>query len=156
MAPSSIATPDEELSLNQPRLKRMSKTPDGTGRNGDNSGSTNALAEDRTDWAEDRTLLANERTFASWMRTGLTSAALGLGFHAVFKAVDPTWLARSVATLFVITALIIYALAYQKARRVGQRMNCHSVEPLSQRSLLAIALILSAATTALGLVLWIV
>ena len=112
------------------------------------------LAEDRTDWAEDRTLLANERTFASWMRTGLTSAALGLGFNAVFKAVDPTWLAKAVATAFILAALAIYVLAYRNARRVETRMNCHSVEPVGAGSLLWVAAILGMATGALGIVLW--
>ncbi|MEH6487928.1 DUF202 domain-containing protein [Hyphomonas oceanitis] len=114
------------------------------------------LAEDRTDWAEDRTLLANERTFASWMRTGLASAALGLGFNAVFKAVDPTWLAKAVATAFILAALAIYVLAYRNARRVETRMNCHSVEPVGAGSLLWVAAILGLATGALGIVLWII
>ncbi|MBB3991179.1 DUF202 domain-containing protein [Croceicoccus naphthovorans] len=42
-------------------------------------------AERKTDLAEDRTLLANERTFAGWVRTGLASVGIGLGFHALFE-----------------------------------------------------------------------
>ncbi|RYF18599.1 MAG: DUF202 domain-containing protein, partial [Oxalobacteraceae bacterium] len=41
------------------------------------------LAQDRTDFAEDRTVLAHERSFASWMRTGMASVGIGLGFNAL-------------------------------------------------------------------------
>ena len=51
------------------------------------------LARDRTDLAEDRTILANERTFAGWMRTGLATIGIALGFQALFGRVDPTWAA---------------------------------------------------------------
>jgi putative membrane protein len=58
------------------------------------------LAKDRTDWAEDRTLMANERTFAGWMRTGLASVGLGLGFNALFGKLEPWWIPRLIATIF--------------------------------------------------------
>ncbi len=113
------------------------------------------LAEDRTDWAEDRTLLANERTFAGWMRTGLAAAGLGLGFHAVFKALEPLWLGKTVASIFVAAALVIFIYSYRKAHTVRTRMNCHSVEPVGSLALLGITSILVSATFALGIVVWI-
>ncbi|HEY9553776.1 DUF202 domain-containing protein [Allosphingosinicella sp.] len=39
--------------------------------------------------AEDRTVLANERTFAGWVRTGLATIAIGLGFSALFRQMEP-------------------------------------------------------------------
>lgn len=113
------------------------------------------LAESRTDWAEDRTLLANERTFAGWMRTGLASAALGLGFHAVFQKFEPTWLAKSVATIFVLVALVIFYFAFRKANAVCQRMANHSVEPVSSLGIKLVAGFISFATAGLGAVIWI-
>lgn len=113
------------------------------------------LAEKRTDWAEDRTLLANERTFAGWMRTGLASAGLGLGFNAVFKQVEPTWLAKSVATIFIAISILIFLAAFRSARSVIARMDCHTVEPIKARHLSVITLLFIAGDLALGVVLWI-
>ena len=79
--------------------------------------SSNDLAEQRTDWAEDRTIQANERTFAGWMRTGLASVGLGLGFQAIFRATEPTWAAKSVATIFICIGIFIFWAAWEKRPR---------------------------------------
>ena len=68
----------------------------------------NDLAESRTDWAEDRTILANERTFAGWMRTGMACVAVAIGLRAVFGEFEPTWVAKAVASVFIIAALYVY------------------------------------------------
>ena len=59
------------------------------------------LSQARTDLAEDRTVLANERTFASWFRTGFAAVAIGLAFQALFLRMEPAWVPRTIATLFV-------------------------------------------------------
>ncbi len=112
-------------------------------------------AEKRTDWAEDRTVLANERTFAGWMRTGLASAALGLGFNAVFKQVEPTWLAKSVATMFIAISILIFLAAFRSARALVRRMDAHAVKPVKARHLWVITLLFLAGDVALAVVLWI-
>jgi putative membrane protein len=56
------------------------------------------LAADRTDLAEDRTVLAHERSFASWLRTGLASVAIAVGFNALFRTMEPDWMAKAIAT----------------------------------------------------------
>ena len=70
----------------------------------DDTPSRSDLAEDRTDLAEDRTLLANERTFSGWARTALATVGIGLGFHVLFEALEPAWVAKAIATLFVALA----------------------------------------------------
>ena len=65
-------------------------------------------AERRTDWAEDRTVLANERTFAGWLRTGLAAVAVAIGFQAVVSDFEPTWAAKTVATMFLVAALVTF------------------------------------------------
>lgn len=72
-------------------------------------------AEKRTDMANERTLLASERTFAGWARTSFASIALGLGLQALFKTVEPTWLAKSIATLFVVLGVVIIWGAERRA-----------------------------------------
>ena len=112
------------------------------------------LARDRTDWAEDRTLLANERTFAGWMRTGLASCALGLGFHALFGKVEPTWLAKSGATLFVLIALLIFYGAHRAAARLHDRLDGHAAEPVERGNLALLAGLFSLGAVVMAVVLW--
>jgi len=111
-------------------------------------------AEDRTDWAEDRTLQANERTFAGWMRTGLGAVAVAIGLKAVFGEFEPTWAAKAVATVFLVSALAIYWFAQRNARRTQQRLSDHSAEPMNHMHFATIAALLAVATLAVGGVLW--
>ena len=67
----------------------------------DRGDSRRDLAEDRTDLAEDRTALANERTFAGWARTAMAAIGIGLAFNALFKAMEPAWVAKAIATVRV-------------------------------------------------------
>ncbi|WP_170460795.1 YidH family protein [Ruegeria arenilitoris] len=114
------------------------------------------LAEERTDWAEDRTILANERTFAGWMRTGMACVAIALGLKAVFSAVEPEWLAKAAATLFVLISLLIYWGAWMNARRVYSRLEAHSAQPASRFHLQLVVGSLSLGSIACCLVLWLV
>ena len=59
-------------------------------------------AEFRTDLAEDRNIMAMERTFAGWMRTAFAAIGIGLAFKAVFGEFDPPWLAKAIATVFIL------------------------------------------------------
>lgn len=81
----------------------------------------------RTELAEDRTILASERTFAGWMRTALGSVAIGVGFHAVFGEMQPSWAPRAIATGFLVLAMVIVILAERRAAAVLKRLNSHVV-----------------------------
>lgn len=76
------------------------------------------LAGDRTNFAEDRTLLANERTFGGWAKTSFASIGLGLGFQAIFKSAEPTWVPKCVATLFILLGIALICLAERRADRL--------------------------------------
>ena len=112
------------------------------------------LAQDRTDWAEDRTILANERTFAGWMRTGLASAGIGLGFQAIFRAVEPTWLAKVGASVFLMIAIIVFWLAQAKACSLAKRMDAHAAKPMGHSKFRRISLLFIAGTVTLATILW--
>ncbi|WP_300377230.1 DUF202 domain-containing protein [Henriciella sp.] len=112
------------------------------------------LAEDRTDYAEDRTIMANERTFAGWMRTGLASAGIGLGFQAIFRAVEPTWLAKAGASVFILIAVAVFFLAYRKAATLANRMDSHSAQPLGHIAFGMIAGMFITGALGLGVLLW--
>lgn len=114
----------------------------------------NELAGERTDYAEDRTVLANERTFAGWMRTGLAAVGIGLGFNALFGKMEPVWLPKSIASLFIVSGVIIFYLAERSAASVLKRLDAHSVEPLRGMNLRLVASLVGAGAIVLLLAMW--
>ncbi|MEH6830153.1 YidH family protein [Sulfitobacter sp.] len=114
----------------------------------------NDLAEERTDWAEDRTILANERTFAGWMRTGMASVALAVGLRAVFASFEPTWIAKSVASIFIILAVFIFWAAQSSAAQTLSRLNDNNAHAQPHRRMLVISIILAIGALATGGILW--
>lgn len=119
----------------------------------DTSGKTE-LAEDRTDFAEDRTVLAHERSFASWMRTGMASVGIGLGFNALFATLTPTWVAKAIATLFLLIAIVIFLLAESRARSILGRIDAHRIAAIRPVRIRLLAWAFVVATTALGAAIW--
>jgi putative membrane protein len=85
------------------------------------------LAEERTELAEDRTIMAMERTFAGWMRTSFAAIGIGLAFRALFGELEPPWLARAIATLFIAAAGILAIAAERRACRTMSRLRAHEV-----------------------------
>ncbi len=99
-------------------------------------------------------MLAAERTFAGWVRTGLTIIVLAIGLQALFRAAEPTWLPKAIASLFLITAILIFAAAWREAIISHRNFTNHgcTVQPIWRVSLLCALLIVG--TTGTGLVLW--
>ncbi len=112
------------------------------------------LAQDRTDWAEDRTLMANERTFAGWMRTGLASVGIGLGFNALFGKLEPFWIPRAIATLFIMIGIFIFWAAQKKGCAVQSRVEAHSASPIERQQLRLIASAMGFASFCLAIGMW--
>lgn len=112
------------------------------------------LAENRTDWAEDRTILANERTFAGWMRTGMAAVAVAIGLRAVFREFEPTWVAKSVSTIFIIAALYVYWAAQASAAETQKRLHDHHANAQPNARLKILAVILAIASAGVGVILW--
>ncbi|MFQ3253839.1 MAG: putative membrane protein [Loktanella salsilacus] len=119
-----------------------------------NNPDANDLADTRTAWAEDRTVLANERTFAGWMRTGMACIALALGLKAVFKDTDHLMLAKGVAEIFIVVAILIFWSAAQKCRQAQSRMKDHDVEAQPHKRMTWLAAILTVGAFATGVILW--
>ena len=108
----------------------------------------------RTDLAEDRTLLANERTFAGWVRTSVGCIALGVGFHALFNHVQPGWIARAIASWFLLTGVVVVWLATRRAAAVLRRLNPHVVRSARAINLELIATAVSLGAIALAAAIW--
>lgn len=114
----------------------------------------NDSSQTRTDWAEDRTVLANERTFASWMGMGLGAVGIAIGLKAVFGATDPTWVAKAVASIFLVVAIGVFWMARRQACKTLERITQHDAEALPSKSFTKLALAMTIATLATGGVLW--
>ena len=114
----------------------------------------NTESETRTDLAEDRTILANERTFAGWMRTGLASVGLGLAFNALFNRIEPAWIAKAIASLFIVVGLVVFYVAQRKACQVIQRMNAHEIKPIETVNVKMLAGLMSLASAMLLVAIW--
>ena len=112
------------------------------------------LAERRTDLAEDRTVLANERTYAGWMRTAFAAIGVGLGFRALFNQMQPVWLPRAIATLFLLIGIALLAAAERRAAWIVKHLHVHEVETLRVRNMRMITGVTALATLVLIAALW--
>ncbi len=112
------------------------------------------LAEDRTDLAEDRTVLAHERSFAGWLRTGMAAVGIALGFNALFRAMEPDWAPKVIATIFLVIAIGIFISAQRRACRIITRLDSHKVDSVAPIRIRVMAWSLAIATAALILALW--
>lgn len=113
------------------------------------------LAQDRTDLAEDRTLLAHERSFAGWVRTGMAAVGIGVGFNALFQTLEPAWVPKAIASIFLAIACFIFLSAERRACRAISRLEAHKVTALAPVRLRLLTWILAAATVALGIAIWV-
>ena len=92
------------------------------------SSNNNDLAKARTDLAEDRNIMAMERTFAGWIRTAFAAIGIGIAFHALFGELEPPWLARAVATVFILAGAMLAIDAQRRACRTLERLHPHVLE----------------------------
>ena len=112
------------------------------------------LARQRTDFAEDRTVLANERTYAGWMRTAFAAIGVGLGFRALFGHMQPLWLPRAIATLFMLIGIALFVAAERRAAWVVQHLRVHAVETVRVRNMRLVTAAMVVATLALIVAIW--
>lgn len=89
---------------------------------------SNEMAERRTDWAEDRTVQATERTYAGWLRTAFAAIGIGLGFRALFGEFEPPWLAKGIASVFILIGAVIAWSAQRNACKTLGRLTAHDID----------------------------
>lgn len=111
--------------------------------------------EQRTDLAEDRTVLANERTFASWFRTGFAAVGIGLAFQALFLRMEPTWVPKAIATVFLAIGFFIFVAAERRACQVMARLKAHEVETFGIKRLRLMTIVACFAAVALTVAMWV-
>ncbi|WP_339693335.1 DUF202 domain-containing protein [uncultured Parasphingorhabdus sp.] len=113
------------------------------------------LAEDRTEWAEDRTIMANERTFAGWMRTGLAAVGIGLGFNALFGKLEPLWVPKAIASLFMVIGIFIFWAAQRNGCAVQDRLNSHHATPVKPNNMRLISGLMALGASSLIIAIWV-
>ena len=99
-------------------------------------------------------MLASERTIAGWTRTSLGCIALGIGFHALFNRMEPDWVPRLIATLFLLLAAIIIWLAARRAAAVARRLNPHVIVTARKVNLEFITAAVSFGAAGLAAAIW--
>ncbi|MEL6959940.1 MAG: DUF202 domain-containing protein [Pseudomonadota bacterium] len=119
-------------------------------------GQSEEMAKDRTDWAEDRTIMANERTFASWLGGGMGAIGLALAFKAVFGDFEPTWIARAVALIPLLAAIVLFWSARRKACQTIDRLTEREVEASGTKTFTVITALMIATAIGTGFILWFV
>ncbi len=119
------------------------------------SDNSNDLAEERTDLAEDRTIMAMERTFAGWMRTAFAAIGIGLGFRAVFGEFDPPWLARAIATAFILLGAVVAYTAERRATATFKRLSPNAVDTPERPGIRWIGWGVSSGAVLLAVALWV-
>lgn len=119
------------------------------------------LAEDRTEkasertrYAEDRTLLANKRTFAGWSRTSLACIGVGLGFQAIFRSVEPTWVAKSIATSLILLGVFIIWQAHRRAADLREKKSGSDLRLMDPTNFKVMAIAISLASAVLIGAIW--
>ena len=110
----------------------------------------------RTELAEDRTLLANERTYAGWMRTALAAVGIGVAFHALFQKMEPDWVPRAIATVFLLVGIVVAVAAERRACAVKERMSETVVVSARSMNLKLITWTMAVATLALVAAIWLI
>lgn len=115
-----------------------------------------SLAEDRTALAEDRTILAHERSFASWMRTGMAAVGIGVAFNALFDAIEPRWIPKGIASIFLMLAIVVFISAERRACAVLSNLDAHQVTAARSVNLRLISYSLVVAAAMLLAAVWLV
>ena len=88
------------------------------------------------------------------MGTGLACVGVAIGLHAVFGSTDPKWLAKLVASVFLVTALAIFWAAVRQACKTYTRLNDSEVEVQGAQVFKRIGVMMSIGTLGVGIVLW--
>lgn len=99
-------------------------------------------------------MLANERTFAGWLRTALAAIGIGVALNALFQELNPPWVPRALATLFVLIGDFIVFHAQRQACRTSSRLTAHEVRRMERINFRLIAGAVIAGSGALVAGLW--
>ena len=88
---------------------------------------TQELAAQRTKMASERTRMANERTMVAWVRTGLALTGFGAVVPRLLADIQPEWLVRFIAILFVVSGSLTVFYGVYSYRQITGRLEAAQV-----------------------------
>ena len=78
---------------------------------------------DPTSLALSQTVLASERTFQSWIRTGLTALATGLGIANFLQESMPLWMLLTITTILLVLSILAFLQVTWRYKHLHIRMK---------------------------------
>jgi putative membrane protein len=90
------------------------------------------------------------------MRTSLACVAIGVGFHALFPRMEPSWVPRLIATAFLMLAILVIVSAERRAAAVMERLSPHLVVTTQAINLRFLTIAIALAAGALAAAIWLV
>ncbi|WP_348632003.1 DUF202 domain-containing protein [Pontixanthobacter sp. CEM42] len=97
---------------------------------------------------------ATERTYAGWMRTAFAAIGIGLGFRALFGEFDPPWLAKAIATVFILIGGLVAWSAQRNACKTLTRLSTHDIDAPRVLHMRWLSYIVTALAVVLAAALW--
>lgn len=88
-----------------------------------------------TSLTDDRTRLAKERTINAWLRTALSSIAVGLAVVKLFPVKEPKWLLLTLGIIFISAGSLIIAMALHSYKITLKMLEQRGVQGLPKFSL---------------------
>ncbi|KIN62405.1 DNA polymerase III subunits gamma and tau [Sulfitobacter noctilucicola] len=84
----------------------------------------------------------------------MASVAVAVGLRAVFGEFEPTWAAKAVASIFIITAVYIFWAAQSSACQTLSRLNENEAYAQPLKRIRSLALVFSFGALSVGAILW--
>lgn len=84
----------------------------------------------------------------------MAAVGLGLGFNALFGMMEPAWVPRALATLFLAIAVFLFVSAERRAAGSIARLDAHKLRALQPMRMRLMTMVLSAGTLGLGAAIW--
>lgn len=73
--------------------------------------------------------MAVERTMASWTSASFAAIGVGLGLHALFARIEPAWMPKLVASLFISLGIVMVISAERRMCSAITRLSAHRIQP---------------------------
>ena len=84
----------------------------------------------------------------------MASVGIGLGFNALFRSLEPVWMPKAIATVFLLVAIFIFVSAERRACVMINRLEPHKVLALKPIRIRLLGWALIMATLALAAAIW--
>jgi putative membrane protein len=84
----------------------------------------------------------------------MAAVGIGLGFNALFEALEPAWVPKAIATAFLLIAIFIFVSSERRTRQVTERLEAHAIRQLKPVKIRILTAALVLATSALIAAIW--